>query len=61
MNKDQVAGRIEEAKGKAVEIAGRIVGKEELQQQGKVEQLGGKLRAGYGDLKQEVAKAISKA
>lgn len=44
MNKDQVAER--------------IVGTEALQQQGKVEQLSGKLRAGYGDLKQEVAKAI---
>lgn len=57
MNKDQVKGRVKQTKGKAKEIAGKIVGNDKLKVKGKVEKLAGKVQAGYGDLKNSVKKA----
>jgi uncharacterized protein YjbJ (UPF0337 family) len=54
MNKNQVKGRIKEAKGKSKELAGKTVGNKQLQREGKLEKLGGKAEAAYGDLKKEV-------
>lgn len=56
MNKDQVKGRAEEAKGKVKEVAGRISGDKELEQKGKLQNVGGKIQAGYGDLKKDIKK-----
>jgi uncharacterized protein YjbJ (UPF0337 family) len=56
MNKDQVKGRVEEAKGKVKEVAGRISGNKDLEQRGKLENVGGKIQAGYGDLKKDIKK-----
>lgn len=56
MNKDQIKGRVEEAKGKVKEVAGKIVGNKELEQKGKVQNTGGKVQAGYGDLKKDITK-----
>lgn len=61
MNKDQVVGRIDEAKGKAAEIVGKIVGNKDLEQKGKADKIDGKLRAGFGDVKHEIADKIDKA
>jgi uncharacterized protein YjbJ (UPF0337 family) len=58
MNKDQVKGRIEEAKGKGKEIAGNLVGNESLEQEGKIQNAKGKVQAGYGDLKEDIKDAI---
>ncbi len=57
MNKDQVKGRYEESKGKVKEIAGSLVGNKDLELEGKVQNTGGKIQAGYGDLKEDVKKA----
>ena len=54
MNKDQVKGRVEEAKGQVKEATGKAVGNKELEQKGTVQKAGGKLRAGYGDLKKDI-------
>ncbi|MDD5176367.1 MAG: CsbD family protein [Sterolibacterium sp.] len=54
MNKDQAKGRIEEAKGKVKEVAGKVIGNKDLEQKGKVQNLGGKVQAGYGDLKEDI-------
>jgi uncharacterized protein YjbJ (UPF0337 family) len=56
MNKDQVKGRIEEAKGKVKEVTGKTVGNKTLEAKGKVEKIGGKAQAGYGDLKDDLKK-----
>jgi uncharacterized protein YjbJ (UPF0337 family) len=56
MNKDQVKGRIEEAKGKVKEVTGKAVGNKTLEAKGKVEKIGGKAQAGYGDLKDDLKK-----
>jgi len=58
MNKDQVKGRFEKAKGKVKEIAGNLVGNEELEQEGKIQNAKGKVQSNYGDLKEDVKDAI---
>jgi uncharacterized protein YjbJ (UPF0337 family) len=57
MNKDQVEGRAEEAKGKVKEIAGKVVGNKDLEVEGKIQGATGKVQAGYGDLKEDIKKA----
>lgn len=57
MNKDQVKGRYEEAKGKVKEVAGKAVGNESLEIKGKIQKDAGKVRAGVGDLKEEAKDA----
>lgn len=58
MNKDQAKGRVEEVKGKVKEVAGKVTGNKELEQKGKLQNAGGKAQAGFGDLKEELKKAI---
>ena len=54
MNKDQVKGRAEEAKGKLKQVTGKAVGNKELEQKGRIQKAGGKIQAGYGDLKEDI-------
>lgn len=54
MNKHQVKGRLKEAKGKVKQVTGRAVGNKELEQKGSIEKAGGKIQAGYGDLKEDL-------
>jgi len=61
MNKDQVKGRVEEAKGHIKEATGKAVGNERLEAEGKVDQLSGKTQKNYGDVKEKVADRIEKA
>ena len=57
-NKDQVAGRVKEAKGALKELAGKVVGNEKLQAKGKIQKIVGKAQAKFGDVKQKV-KAVA--
>lgn len=54
MNKDQIKGRLEEAKGIVKETAGKVSGKENLEQEGKEQQMDGKILAGFGDIKEDI-------
>jgi uncharacterized protein YjbJ (UPF0337 family) len=58
MNKDQVAGRVEEAKGKMKEVAGKVTGSEKLQGEGVVDQAAGKVQKTYGDVKEDAKDAV---
>ena len=58
MNKNQVSGRAKTVKGKTKEIAGKITGNEKLEQEGKVDQVSGKIESGYGDVKSDVTKIV---
>jgi uncharacterized protein YjbJ (UPF0337 family) len=60
MNKDQVKGRVEEAKGKAKEVAGRIVGNPDLENRGTIQKVGGEVQKSYGDLKEDVKDTMNK-
>jgi uncharacterized protein YjbJ (UPF0337 family) len=57
MNKDQVKGRAEEAKGKVKEVAGNILGDDEMELEGNLEKNVGKVKAGFGDLKDDIKKS----
>jgi len=61
MNKDQVKGRIETAKGDIKEAAGKMVGNERLKAEGRAEQAAGKVQSTAGDVKNNVGNAIKNA
>ncbi|MTW22780.1 CsbD family protein [Allochromatium palmeri] len=56
MNKNQVEGRYEEAKGKVKEVAGHVTGNEDLELEGKIQKDAGKVQAGVGDAEAEIEK-----
>ena len=56
MNKDQVKGRIEKARGKVRELAGMIAGNKTLEEKGRIAKALGSVRARYGDLKDGLKK-----
>jgi uncharacterized protein YjbJ (UPF0337 family) len=58
MNKDQVKGRFEEAKGKIKEVTGQAVGNKSLEAKGNIQKNVGKIQAGFGDVKSEVKSKI---
>ena len=60
MNKDQVKGRLEAAKGSIKETVGKAVGSTKLQGEGAVDKAAGKTEATYGDAKDKVKTAIKK-
>ena len=60
MNKDQVKGRIEQAKGAVKETTGKVVGNKKLETEGQIEQATGKTQATYGDLKEDVKDAVKR-
>jgi uncharacterized protein YjbJ (UPF0337 family) len=61
MNKHQVEGRVDQAKGKVKEVAGRVVGNESLEAEGLADQVKGKTQSGYGDAKEGVKDAARNA
>lgn len=61
INKDQVKGRVKEAKGTIKEVAGKLVGNEKLQQEGKTDKILGEAQARFGDVKNDVKDAIKSA
>jgi uncharacterized protein YjbJ (UPF0337 family) len=60
MNKDQIKGRIEEAKGAIKETAGRVTGKPDLEDRGTIEKAAGKVQTTYGDAKEQVKTGLHK-
>ena len=54
INKDQVNGRVEEAKGSVKEITGKAIDDKGMQIEGNVQKNLGKAQAGYGDLKKDI-------
>jgi len=54
INKDQVKGRFKEAEGKIKEVAGKLVGNENLEAKGKVQKDLGEAQAKFGDVKKDV-------
>ncbi|MEP7063315.1 MAG: CsbD family protein [Betaproteobacteria bacterium] len=54
MNKDQVKGTAEQAKGKVQELAGKAVGNKNLEAKGDANQVAGKIRGAVGDTKEQI-------
>ncbi|HEX7690686.1 MAG TPA: CsbD family protein [Burkholderiaceae bacterium] len=61
MNKDQVNGRMETAKGNVKEAAGKVVGNDRLAAEGRADQAAGKVQSTAGDLKNKAGNAIKNA
>lgn len=59
MNKEQIKGRYEAAKGKAKQVTGRITGNKELEIEGRLQKHAGKARAGIGDIGAEIKDAAA--
>jgi uncharacterized protein YjbJ (UPF0337 family) len=60
MNKDQVQGRVEEAKGAIKQATGHVTGKPDLEDRGTMEKAAGKVQKTYGDVKEQVKDAAKK-
>lgn len=60
MNKDQVQGRLDQAKGHVKEQAGKAVGNDRLRAEGQLDKTSGKIQAGVGDAKEKVKDAVDK-
>jgi len=58
MNKDQVAGRVDAAKGKVKEAVGKATGSQKLKGDGLADQAAGKVQSNYGDAKDKVKSAV---
>ena len=61
MNKDQVQGRVEEAKGAIKQTTGHVTGKPDLEERGAVEKAAGKVQKTYGDVKERVKDELKDA
>ena len=61
MNKDQVKGRVQQAKGSVKETTGKVVGNSRLQGEGAAEKAAGKAQANYGNAKEKGKSAVDKA
>jgi uncharacterized protein YjbJ (UPF0337 family) len=59
-NKDQVRGRIKEAKGKIKKVAGKLLGDNSLQAKAKSQSFLDKAQAKFGDVKQRVKQSCKK-
>jgi uncharacterized protein YjbJ (UPF0337 family) len=57
MNKDQVKGRVGEAKGAIKEATGKVMDDKTLEAKGNIEKNLGKVQAKFGDVKQDVKDA----
>jgi uncharacterized protein YjbJ (UPF0337 family) len=58
INKDQVQGRVEEAKGTIKEATGKLVGDETLEAKGNIQKNLGKVQETVGDIKQSVKDSL---
>lgn len=60
MNKNQVKGHANEAKGKVKEVIGDLTGDESMEYKGKAQKNAGKAEAKYGDFKSFANKTFAK-
>ena len=57
MNKDQIKGRVEEAKGKVKEVTGTLLDNDYMELEGNLQKNVGKVNAGFGDIKDDIKKS----
>ena len=55
MNRDELKGKAEKAKGYVKEETGEALNDPEMEAEGKAERAGGKLREGFGTAKEKVS------
>jgi uncharacterized protein YjbJ (UPF0337 family) len=57
-NRDELEGKIDQAKGKTKETVGRAIDDRELEQEGRADHTGGKVQEGFGKARRKVGEAI---
>lgn len=57
-NKDEVKGKVDQAKGAVKENVGHAIGDREMESEGAADRAGGKVQEGYGEAKRKVGDAI---
>ncbi len=57
-NKDEVEGKLDQAKGAVKENVGRAVGNKDLENEGAADRAGGNVQQGYGEAKRSVGDAV---
>jgi len=57
-NKDEIAGKVEQIKGKFKQAAGHATGDPNLHDEGVADEAGGELREGFGKVKRKVGEAV---
>ncbi len=60
INKDQVKGQVNVVKGSVKEAAGKLVGNPNLEAEGKVQKIVGKVQTSVGDVEQNLKHASKK-
>jgi uncharacterized protein YjbJ (UPF0337 family) len=58
MDKDEIKGKVDKAKGYVKDKAGEITNDPELEAEGEVDQTEGELREGFGKAKRKVGDAV---
>jgi uncharacterized protein YjbJ (UPF0337 family) len=57
-NRDELEGKFDQAKGTAKETVGRAVNDQNMEQEGRADQTGGKVQEGFGKARRKVGEAI---
>jgi uncharacterized protein YjbJ (UPF0337 family) len=57
VDKDEIKGKLEQAKGYVKEKAGEMTGNEDLEAEGEADKAAGSVREGYGEAKDKVREA----
>lgn len=57
-NKDEVEGKLDQAKGAIKENVGDAIGDTDMEAEGKADRAGGNIQEGYGEGKRKVGEAI---
>lgn len=57
-NKDEVKGKLDQAKGAVKETVGRVTNDRDLEAEGSADRTGGKVQEGFGTAKRKVGEAI---
>ena len=58
MNRDEIKGKAEKAKGYIKEETGEALNDPELEAEGRAERVAGKLREGFGKAKRKIGEAV---
>lgn len=57
-NRDEVEGKLDQAKGKVKETIGRATDDDQLESEGRADHAGGKVQEGFGKGRRKVGEAI---
>lgn len=57
-NRDEIKGKLDQAKGAVKETVGRVTNDRDLEAEGSADRTGGKVQEGFGTAKRKVGEAI---